>query len=166
MRPISRAGNSSPLSVAAQAGRRDGEDGFVLIDALAALVLTALALGIAFAAIPHGTSGPRLAAIAHEIATYLTETRTHALLSGRDSLTLIDSSRRTIVSGRQMLTLPNDVGLSVLSADTCARSGAAVGVVFRPDGSSCGAVIRIRRGGDGYRIRVNWYTGHVEILGL
>ena len=137
----------------------------MLIDALAAIALSALALGLAFAAVPHGTSGPRLAAIAHEIATYLTETRTRALLSGRDSSTIIDSHRRTIGFGRQILTLPADVSLSLLSADSCAQAGGPVGIVFRPDGSSCGAVVSIWRGEDGYRVRVNWYTGHVEVLG-
>jgi general secretion pathway protein H len=104
-------------------------------------------------------------AIAREIATFLTIARTDALLSGHETLTVIDGEHRTITSANQVLTLPADVSLAVLSAESCRRSETSVGVLFRRDGSSCGAVIRIARpGGQGLRIRVNWYTGHIEIL--
>ncbi|KQP93237.1 hypothetical protein ASF60_14930 [Methylobacterium sp. Leaf113] len=136
----------------------------MLIDVLATLVIVGLALGLAFAAVPRGTTSPRLRAIAEEIATALRTARTDALVGGRETLTIVDSDRRMIRAGDQRLQLPPDITLSVLYAETCRRAGASVGVVFRPDGSSCGAVIRIARGSRGFRVRVNWYTGHVEIL--
>jgi len=158
VRPTSTAGSNSAGDVRRHAG------GFVLIDALAAMAVTFLALALVWPAIPHGTTWPRMAAIATEIATFLKTSRTDALLSGRDTLTVIDRSRRTVVAGDHVLTLPADVDLSVLSAGSCRTSGSAVGIVFRADGTSCGAVVRISRGARGFRIRVNWYTGHVAIL--
>ena len=155
MRPTSPAGNNS---------RPAASRGFVLIDLLATLAITGLALALVWPAIPTGTTQPRLAAIAIETVTLLRTTRTAAIASGRDQFTAIDTGQRSIQTDRQILTLPGDVALSVLSADSCRTTGALVGIAFHADGSSCGAVIRLVRQGRGYRIRVDWTTGHIAVL--
>ena len=98
----------------------------MLIEALAALVIAALLLGLSFAAIPRGTGAPRLAALAHEVAALLVTARTDAVARGGEAAAIVDPARRTISGGGRTLVLPDDVALSVLFADAC-RGGAPAG---------------------------------------
>ncbi len=162
MRRTSSAGNDR------QTPRRQPPDGvaagFVLMEIIPALIILGLVILIGFPALPRGTTNAGLTAVMIETATLMRTARTTALASGRPAVTVVDRVGRTIRQGDRILTLPADLDLAVLAAETCQSNGATISVVFRPDGTSCGAVVRIAKGNRAFRVRVNWATGHVSIL--
>jgi len=135
----------------------------VLIDTLAALFVTILAVGLVFASVPRGTTTPRLAAIAREIETQVVMARNNAIAGGHDNEVLIDGKNRAITSGNQILNLPSGIFLAVLSADGCRQTGAVTGIIFQQDGGSCGATIRLTNGHRSFDVRVNSLTGAIGI---
>lgn len=149
-----------------RAGKSDAEcanAGFTLLEMLVMLTVIAMATGIAFASFPRHTSPARITALAHETVAVLTATRTAALLAGEARETTINTQTGKIEGGGRTTQIPDDVKLAVLASDTCKQDKAAIAVVFQQDGSSCGAVIGIGRNDFGFKLRVNWYSGHIQM---
>jgi general secretion pathway protein H len=155
--PRSRAG--SP--VAADADRRAG---YVLIELLAALAVSGLIMFLALPGVPQGTTMAKLHALLSSTAALLREARTEAIVNGAVKRVTFDSRRRTFRAGGRLVVLPEDVDVALGAGDSCGASrGGVAEIVFRANGTSCGAVLRFAKGGRVFRIRVNWVTGHVEI---
>jgi general secretion pathway protein H len=133
------------------------------MEIIPALVIFGLMVMMAFPAIPRGTGSSRMLASAVETAAILREARTIAIASGRDAVAVFDSRQRRFSTLGRDFRVPNDVEVSVLAADTCRRDGDRVSILFRPDGTSCGGVVRLAKGNRAYRVRVNWATANVAI---
>lgn len=141
----------------------DPRAGFVLMEVIPVLIIVGLALVLALPSIPRGTTAAGLLALAVDTASLLRAARTEALAAGRETTAVIDRRRRTVTAAGQSLTIPRDVDLAVLAADSCRADPDRVGLLFRADGTSCGGVVRYAKGARAYRVRVNWATGHVAI---
>lgn len=138
--------------------------GFVLMEILPALVILGLIVLVAYPALPRGTGSARMLALAVESAAILRQARTEAIASGREATAVFDARRRMLVQGGSTLTLPADVDMSILSSETCPKETDRVAILFRPDGTSCGGVVRFAKGTRAFRLRVNWATGNVAIV--
>ena len=154
--PTSRAGNADRP--------RDGSAGYVLIELVAALALIGLLILLAFPALTPATNQSRFRALSTSTATLLRDTRTDAIARGGEAYAVFDRRRRTIQAGKHLVSVPVDVDVGLLAGSRCVASGDRIQIVFRADGTNCGGVFRFARGDRATRVRVNWLTGHVEIV--
>ncbi len=161
----------APPSSAREAGiaprgrrARAADGGYVLLEAVAALTIALLLLGFAYPLVAGGTTPPRLLALVSSSASLLRDARTAAILAGRPVAARFDAGRRRLTAGGTAVAIPADVGFSLTSGGNCQTGGGGAAVLFRPDGSGCGAVLRFSKGARVLRARVNWADGHVDVV--
>ena len=145
-----------------------GEGGFTLIEVVCVLAIIALVAAILLPNFPRGTSRARVEAYALQIATVLEADRTAAIRRHAVITTGIDALSRSVRSGASDRTVrvPADVQFDAALASRCNQREAGFMIVFFASGMSCGGVIALTRLGVGYQIRVNWFTGGVEVVPL
>jgi len=145
---------------------RARQAGVVLLDVVIAMAVIALLLLLVLPSLPHETTPSRLGAYAAEVAAVLKNDRSSAARSGREVGTRIDVAGKRVASGatEQAVNLPRDVTLDLIASDTCRNARGEYAIVFAADGRSCGAVIRLAKGGLDWRIRVNWLTGFIDVV--
>jgi general secretion pathway protein H len=140
--------------------------GFTLLEVICVVAITAMLAAILLPAIPRATSRPQLEGYAVEIASLLKSDRSAAIRRRSEIATEVDAGSRTMRSGAraQLIRVPDDVTLTLVSAATCQQRRAGASIVFLASGMSCGGTIALTRLGVGYEIRVNWLTGGVEVV--
>ncbi|WP_371425242.1 hypothetical protein [Tardiphaga sp.] len=141
-----------------------GSAGYILLELVAALALIGFLVVMAFPALTQGTNQPRFRALSIGTATLLRDARTSAIARGSEVYAVFDRRRRTIQTGKHVVSIPTDVEVGLLAGSRCEASGERIVIAFRADGSNCGGVFRFARGDRTSRVRLNWLTGHVEIL--
>ncbi len=146
-------------------GRLDrARAGFVLLDLVVTAAIVCLLLGLILPSLTSGTTPARMHLLLANVASMLRNARTSAIAENRDVAFSFDSTHRLFSCGRAFVVLPADVGASVLSGGGCDSGGDVAQVIFHPDGTGCGGVLRFAGEAGTYRIRVNWATGYVEII--
>jgi general secretion pathway protein H len=155
--PTSPAGNDRAVVA-------DRAAGYLLIEVVAALALAGLIMVLAFPNLPQGTTPVRFRALLANTAALLRDARTAAIAHAADTAATFDRRSRTLRTGEHRVAIPADVDLALTAGGRCGASRDAVDIVFRADGTSCGGILRFARGGQAFRVRVNWATGHVEIV--
>jgi general secretion pathway protein H len=145
-----------------------GESGFTLLEVVCVLAIIAMVAAVLLPSIPRGTSRSRLQAYALEIGTLLEADRNAAIRRRTAITTEVDAVSRSIRSGTGTSTIhvPTDVQFDAALASRCNQREAGLSIVFFASGMSCGGVIALTRLGAGYQIRVNWFTGGVEVVPL
>jgi general secretion pathway protein H len=141
-----------------------GAGGFSLVEMLVVLAILSLAVAWAAPALRDGSGRRALRASAGEIAAYLREARTAALLSGSDSMVALDLAGRRISGswGADALALPADGEIAVLTArEELVRTGAP-SFRFFADGGATGGAIRLTRNRIEERVAIDWLTGRIE----
>lgn len=145
-------------------GGGDPRAGYVLIEAVAALAITLLLISFSYPLVAGGTTPPRLLALVSSSVSLLREARTAALAGGRPVAARFDAASRRLSSTASAVAVPADVALSVTSGGNCRLGEGESAILFRPDGTSCGAVLRFSKGARVIRARVNWADGHVDVV--
>lgn len=143
-----------------------GEAGFTLLEVVCVVAVVAIVAAVLLPYFPRNTSRARLQAYALEVATLLKSDREAAVRRGADVSTLVDASSRAVRSGATAHTvyIPADVRFDALLPRTCLHRPALSTISFFGDGMSCGGTIALTRLDNSYEIRVNWFTGRVEIV--
>ena len=154
-------------SRAGDAGHRAASDpraGYVLIEAVATLVILTLLMRFAFPSVGIGTTPPRFIALVSASAALLRDARTEAVRRDRPVAVRYDSASRRLGAGAATIAMPPDVAVGFTAGGNCPDRDGAAEIVFRPDGSNCGGILRFSRGARNVRARVNWADGRVDIL--
>jgi general secretion pathway protein H len=138
--------------------------GFVLLDLIVTVAIAGLLLALVLPGLAPGTTPARMHILIEEAASMLRDSRTSAIAENRDVKFLFDSDRRSLSAGRAYVYLPTDVAMSVISGGGCSSGGDVAEVVFHPDGTSCGGILRFVSDDGVYRLRINWATGYVEAI--
>jgi general secretion pathway protein H len=150
------------MSVGDRVRGADHKAGFTLIEMMAVMLIIALVVGLAFATMP-GTGRSQLKGVALQTAALFRRERLGAILTARPREVAIDGRQRAFVGdGGDRVAIPRDVSVEILGVDE-QWSGEQAVVRFLPDGASSGTVVKLSRQGEGYEVRVNWYTGSVLI---
>ena len=94
--------------------------------------------------------------------------RTAAIERHTAIATDVDALGRSVRAGASSRTIgvPADVQFDAALPARCNQHEAGSTITFFASGMSCGGVIALTRLGVGYQIRVNWFTGGVEIVPL
>jgi general secretion pathway protein H len=139
--------------------------GYLLLDMALALTILVLLIAIIWPTFGVGTSTLLQSATALDIATLLREDRTIANRTGNPTSTHINLDRRTLTgaTGRR-IEVAGDMTLEVTTGATCMTSARGFTIVFSPDGSSCGGVILLKKGGLVYAVRFNWLSGMIDVV--
>lgn len=144
----------------------EAQHGFTLLEMVCVLAIIGLLSAVLLPFIPHGTSRSRLQAYALQAATLLKADRNAAIRRGTDVATLVDTRSRVIASGagKNTIRVPEDVRFDATLPQTCNQRPAFSTISFFPNGMSCGGSIALTRLDAGYEVRVNWFTGRVEVV--
>jgi general secretion pathway protein H len=139
--------------------------GYLLLDMALALTILLLLSAIIWPSFGGGTTSLQESATALNIATLLRGDRTSATRTGRLTATRIDLDRRVLMSASgRTVEVPADIAVEVRTGAACMTSARRFTIVFSPDGSSCGGVIVLKKGGLAYAVRVNWLSGMIDVV--
>jgi general secretion pathway protein H len=142
--------------------RSDRRAGFTLLEMMAVILIVALVASLVITTM-SGTGRGGLEAIALKSAALLRQERLGAIVGGRPHRVSLDGETRMLVGeGGSAVAIPSDVAVDITGTDAIWAGRLAV-VRFDPDGASTGAVLRFSRQQAGYEVRVNWYTGSVDV---
>lgn len=155
-----------PISALARASTPQACRGFALIELLCVLAIIGLLAAIMLPSIPSTTSRTKLEGFAVQTAAMLKEDRNAAVARQARITTRVESATRSIRSGAsgRTLRIPSDVVMEATLASRCDNRVTGNSIDFFPSGMSCGGTIFLSRPGIGLEIRVNWFTGTVEVV--
>lgn len=140
--------------------------GFALLEIICVLAVIAMIAAFALPSMPRATSHARLQSLAMEAAVMLKDDRMNALQRRVVVSASVDAGARALhsgVSGR-VLRFPDDTMVDALLPTVCQGRQVGSSIDFFPSGMSCGGVIALRRPGYAYEVRVNWFTGGVNVV--
>jgi len=129
-----------------------------------ALTILLLMAAVIWPMVGQGTSQTQQAATALDIATLLRVDRAAASRNGRPTGTLIDLGERAVIgaTGRRV-RVPIDLAIEVTTSPQCIEGPQRFLIVFAPDGSSCGGVVKLKKERQIYAIHINWLTGVIDV---
>jgi general secretion pathway protein H len=155
-----------PISSPARANVPGANRGFALIELLCVLAIMGLLAAIMLPGIPRATSRVKLEGFAVQTAALLKEDRNAAVARQSRITTRVESTSRSIRSGAsgRTLRIPPDVVMEATLASKCANRAAGNSIDFFPSGMSCGGTVFLSRPGIALEIRVNWFTGTIEVV--
>lgn len=138
--------------------------GFTLMEMMLVLALAVAALAIVVPNLSGSRTGAALKGAAQDVASALRYVRGRAITAGGDTEFVLDVESRTYrVSGREKtFVLPNELQITLDSAESEIRSEGVGAIRFFPDGSSTGGRVTLAAGNRKRIVDVNWLTGLVE----
>ncbi len=148
------------MSPAGSADRR-GHLGFTLVEILVVLAIAA-SMAAALGSLAFQRE-PGLKQQAETLARALRVLRASAISQGREQRLEIDLSDNRFIFPDRQIELAADIGITVTASRRQQRDRQRVAIAFFDDGSSSGGVIRLEKGEEQHRIRVNWLSGRVAL---
>lgn len=141
-------------------------NGFTLIELLVVLAIMAMLVLVAVPSIVSILPEMEAKSGAREVAAALREARSRAILSNTDVVFSIDvKGHYFMISGeKQTHRLPQELGISLYTAQQELIADTSGSIRFFPDGSSTGGRVGLSSSKKSYDVTVNWVTGHVEII--
>ncbi len=163
VRPRSQAGRGDdrPRAAIARSAQRAG---YVLIEVAAALAVAGMVTGLALSNVGHGTTPGGLVALTSASVALLRDARTSSGARNVPVAATFDPRRRKLSAGPQVLLIPADVELTIVAGGNCPIEGPRSQILFRPDGTNCGGILRFAKGRLVYRTRVNWVDGQIDVV--
>ena len=138
------------------------ESGFTLIEMMAVTLIVAIIASLSIMAIP-GTGRSGLKAVTMKASGLFRRERTGALLTRSVRHVRLDQNRRLLIGeDGEAVSIPADVTVDILGADSPESAGPPA-LIFYADGASSGGAFRFSREMAEYEVRVNWYTGGVSV---
>lgn len=139
--------------------RRVGEQGYVLIELMLALLIVSLLAGLALPWRSSAGGAGELKALASRVAVLLRADRNAALRSGEAVVSDIDPHEGSVRSGSGTTRIVLPPRYAIRASDTLAR-----GVRFDPDGHAQGGEIALLNGRDQHVIlRIDPLSAAIEV---
>ena len=156
---------AAPTPTLPQRGREQGcTAGFTLIELLVVIALMALVVGLVPIAFGRLHESVQYRDTVRQVLTDLRSARQQAQASGVETRFTVDLQTRSFgLEGGPQHTVPEPLTLRAVMAAEEGTQGGKLAVRFLPrGGASGGSVDLIRPSGTGVRLRVDWFSGHVE----
>ena len=141
--------------------------GFTLVELLVVLAVLALALAVVPPSLTGAIDSARFKNAQRDLVSALRYTRSRAVNSQQAASVEINVKQGTMqVAGRQRnLSIPDDVALTLVTAQREQLSAFEGAIRFYPDGSSTGGQVRFSRDDQIWSINVDWLTGRISTTG-
>lgn len=141
--------------------------GFTLVELLVVLAVLALALAVVPPSLTGAIDSARFKSTERDLVSALRYARSRAVNSQQAATVDINVKQGKMqVAGRQRaLSIPDDVALTLVTAQREQLSEYEGSIRFYPDGSSTGGQVRFSRGEQVWSIDVDWLTGRVSTTG-
>lgn len=138
--------------------------GFTLIEVILVLLLIGVVVAVAAVSLTDGISSARVRSAGHDLVAALRYTRAQAIVTRRQQALELDVEARSYSAPkRDIVQLPRNVELRLLTAAE-EQTGAGSGRIrFWPDGSSTGGRIKLVYGAQAWDVEVAWLTGEVRL---
>lgn len=147
-----------------RAGNHDPQAGYVLIEVIAVLAVAGLIVLLALPEISHSTSLSAVHALLSRSGATLKDARSLAISRNTNVAAIFDRYNRSLSMQGERVDYPKDLEISVTAGGSCRSEGGRVEIIFAGDGTNCGAILRIAKARQIFRLRVNWLTGYVDLL--
>ncbi len=140
--------------------------GYTLFEVLLALAI----IGLVLASVPlisgAGRPGPEARAAAHEVAAALRGARSEAIVRFQPVTFLLDVDERWYRVGAAAAphNLPEELELSLYTANSELLDASRGAIRFFPDGSATGGKVALSGGGHDYQVTVDWLTGAIAVV--
>lgn len=155
---------SSPSNfIGGRSGASRSVRGFTLLEIMLVLALVAVGTLMMAAAFSRGGASSQLRNEAAQMTNGLRDARARALRTQMTQRFVLDTATHAWqVPGSAPRHVPDDVGLTLSTAEEL-REGTSRGVIlFFPDGASSGGRVDLSRNGATWRLDVHWLTGQVR----
>jgi len=137
-------------------------EGFTLIELVAVVALIGIALGVLSLSFSKSMSSAQVRAASTDLVAALRYTRGQAIVKNQQTALDLDTQNNTYQApGRPIVRLPNDMHMTLLTAQTEQTSANSGRIRFFADGASTGGHISIYAGQREWRVNVSWLTGQV-----
>jgi len=139
--------------------------GFTLIELTVVLFVMVLGFSVIGLNLSSGNESSKLKAAARDIASALRFARGQALTMHQESIVAVDLTDNSYtVSGRdQPYTIPEDIDITVDTAEEELVGDGVANLRFFADGSSTGGRVTLESGKFKWQIDINWLTGQIEL---
>jgi general secretion pathway protein H len=138
--------------------------GFTLVELMVVMVIIALIMGLVATSMARSISGAEARAASRKLVSSLRYTRARAIIDKKEQVFQVDTENRSYQApGRDLVTLPEGVDVTITTARSEITSEAVAGIRFFPDGGSTGGHIELTVNKREYRVNVAWLTGETRL---
>jgi general secretion pathway protein H len=137
---------------------------FTLIELMVVLAIIGLLMAVVAPRLPGVLDSTRVKSAVREITANLKASRSNAVTSSTDEVLIFNVENKTYGNdeNNKTLDLPDDVKMSLITAETEQLSDDEGGIRFYKDGSSTGGQVKLEYKNNEYVVDVNWLTGKVN----
>ncbi len=137
--------------------------GFSLLELLVVLVIVALMATVVGVSISRSISGAEVRSASRDLTAALRYTRGQAILTRSEKTLSVDVEKREYQApDKPVVTIPEDMTIRLLTAQT-EQTGESAGTIrFFPDGSSTGGKVTLAAGEREWVVNVGWLTGEIS----
>jgi general secretion pathway protein H len=144
--------------------KRPDSRGFTLVEVMVVMVIIALIMGLVGTSMTRSISGAEARAASRKLVASLRYTRARAILDKQEQVFLVDTENRSYQApGREKISLPEGVDVTITTARSEVTSEAVSGIRFFPDGGSTGGHIELTVNDREYRVNIAWLTGETRL---
>ncbi|MDX2418309.1 MAG: GspH/FimT family pseudopilin [Xanthomonadales bacterium] len=138
--------------------------GFTLVELMVVLVIIALIMGMTATSLSRSVSSAEARAASRKLVASLRYTRARAIIDKAEQVFQVDIEKRSYKApGRDEVSLPDGVDVTITTARSEVTSEAVSGIRFFPDGGSTGGHIDLTVNDREYRVDVAWLTGETRL---
>ncbi|TAN70867.1 MAG: type II secretion system protein GspH [Methylobacter sp.] len=139
--------------------------GFTLLELTVVLFVVVLGFSVIGLNLSSGSDSTEIKAAARDIVSALRYARGQALMLRQETTLTMDLEDNSYtVSGKDKLyQIPEDIEVTVVTAQTELTGNGSANIRFFADGSSTGGRITLERAHAAWKIDINWLTGQIEL---
>lgn len=148
-----------------QACTAQTQKGFTLIELSVVLFIMVLGFAATGINISSGQGSTEIRAAARDLVSALRYARGQALMTRKEVALTIDFEENTyeISTRNKIYSIPDDIDVTLVTAQTESSGDGQAGIRFFPDGSCTGGHMTLERGEFSWVIEMNWLTGQIEL---
>ena len=138
--------------------------GFTLVELMVVMVIIALVMGLVATSMSRSISSAEARAASRQLVASIRYTRARAIIDKQEQVFQVNTENRSYQApGREEVTLPEGVDVTITTARSEVTSEAVSGIRFFPDGGSTGGHIELTVNDREYRVNVAWLTGEARL---